>query len=158
MPVISYKVTLTQEERNELHELSHNGKRAARLILNALILLAVDRGKYQTQKQSERDIANTLHISPTSINNLKQRFVEEGLEAALGRKPMPSRGKKYDGDFEAHLTALACSKAPEGHARWSLRLLADRVIELQYTDKISHETIRQILKKTNLNLGKRKNG
>jgi transposase len=158
MPIISYKVTLTQKERDELHEISHNGKRAARLVLNALVFLAVDRGEHQTVKQSERDIAETLHISPCSINNLKKRFVEEGLDAALERKPMPSRGKRHDGDFEAHLTALACSKAPEGHARWSLRLLADRVVELQYAEKISHETIRQILKKTNLNLGKSKNG
>jgi len=126
--------------------------------LNALVLLAVDRGEHQTTKQAERDIAGTLHISPCSINNLKRRFVEEGLDAALERKPMPSRGKRHDGDFEAHLTALACGNAPEGYARWSLRLLADRVVELQYTDKISHESIRQILKKTNLSLGKSKNG
>lgn len=158
MPVVSYKVTLTREERDVLHEISHNGKRAARLVLNALVLLAVDRGEHQTGKQAERDIAETLHISPCSINNLKRRFVEEGLDAALGRKPMPSRGKRQDGDFEAHLTALACSKAPEGRARWSLRLLADRVVELEYTDRISHETIRQILKKTSLSLGKRKSG
>jgi len=158
MPMVSYKVTLTERERNELHEISHNGKRAARVILNALVLLAVDRGEFQTTKSSERDIAETLHISPCSINNIKKRFVESGFDAALERKPMPSRGKKYDGDFEAHLTALACSKAPKGHARWSLRLLADRVIELQYADKISHESIRQILKKTNLSLGKSQNG
>jgi len=158
MPIVSYKVTLSQEERNELHEISHSGKRAARVVLAALALLAVDRGDFQTIKQSERDIAETLHISPCSINNIKKRFVEEGLEAVLERKPMPSRGKRYDGDFEAYLTALACSKAPEGHARWSLRLLADRVVELQYADKISHETIRQILKKTNSSLGRRKNG
>ena len=158
MPTVTYKVTLTQEERDELHELSHNGKRAARVVLNALVLLAVDNGEYRTEKQTERDIAATLHISPCSINNLKRRFVEEGLEAALERKPMPSRGKRHDGDFEAHLTALACSKAPEGHARWSLRLLADRVVELQYIDRISHETIRRILKKTNSNPGENRNG
>jgi transposase len=135
------------EERNELHEISHSGKRAARVVLTALVLLAVDRGEFQTIKQSERDIAETLHISPCSINNIKKRFVEEGFESVLQRKPMPARGKKYDGDFEAHLVALACSKAPEGHARWSLRLLAERVVELNYTDKISHESIRQVLKK-----------
>jgi len=158
MPVVSYKVTLSQDERNELHEISHSGKRAARVVLTALALLAVDRGEFQTTKPSERDIAETLHISPCSINNIKKRFVEEGIDAVLERKKMPSRGKKYDGDFEAHLTALACSQAPEGHARWSLRLLSDRVVELQYVDKISHETIRQILKKTSLSPGKRKKG
>ena len=158
MPTILYKVTLSQEERDKLHEISHSGKRAARVVLIALVLLAVDRGDFQTVKQSERDIAKTLHISPCTINNIKKRFVEEGFDATLERKPMPARGKKYDGDFEAHLIASACSKAPEGHARWSLRLLADRVIELNYTDKISHESIRQILKKTNLSLGKKKNG
>ena len=120
MPIISYKVTLTQEEREKLHEISHNGKRAARVVLTALVLLAVDRGEFQRVKQSERDIAKTLHISPCTINNIKKRFVEEGFDAVLQRKPMPARGKKHDGDFEAHLIALACGKAPEGHARWSL--------------------------------------
>lgn len=84
MPKISYRVTLTQEERNTLHEISHNGKRSARIILNALILLGVDQGEYQDHRnQSERDLSAALHVSPCSINNLKKRFVEEGFEAAV---------------------------------------------------------------------------
>jgi transposase len=159
MPVVSYKVSLTQEERDELHELSHNGKRAARLVLNALVLLAVDRGEFQDgQKQSERDIAGTLHISVCSVNNLKRRFVEEGLEAALERRPSPPRRRRYDGDFEARLTALVCGKAPEGRAAWSLRLLADRLVELELVDSISHETVRRLLKKANSSPGRRRNG
>lgn len=159
MPVVSYKVSLTQVERAELHEMSHNGKRAARQVLNALVLLAVDQGEFQDgPKQSERDIAGTLHISVCSINNLKKRFVEEGFEAALERKPVPSRGRRYDGDFEARLTALACGKAPEGRAAWSLRLLADRLVELKLVDSISHETVRRLLKKANSSPGRKRNG
>ena len=159
MATIRYRVTLTKEEREELHEISHNGKRAARVVLNSLILLAVDESDFQDQAgKSERAIADTLRISPTTINNLKKRFVEDGFELALERKTSPPRRLKYDGDFQAHLTALACSEAPDGQARWSLRLLADKVVELNYTDNISHETVRRILKKANSNPGKRKNG
>lgn len=159
MATIRYRVTLSQEERAELHEISHNGKRAARLVLNALILLSVDQGEFRDKaNRSEREIAETLRVSPATINNLKKRFVEEGFESALERKPSPPKRIRYDGDFEAHLTALACSEVPEGHAAWSLRLLADKVVELNYAESISHETVRQILKKANLNPGKRKNG
>lgn len=159
MATIRYRVTLTNEERVKLHEISHNGKRSAKLILRALILLMVDQGEFQDQaNKSERDIADCLHVSPTTINNVKKRFVEEGLEAALERKPQPHRCTHFDGDFEAHLIALACSEPPEGRAAWSLRLLADKTVELNYTESISHETIRRILKKTTLSLGKRRNG
>lgn len=159
MPKILYRVTLTEEERAELSAISRNGRRAVRTVLNALVLLAVDQGDFQDNSQkSEKEIAEVLNITQRSINHIKEKFVEKGLSVAIEREPMPARGKRYDGDFEAHLTALACSKAPEGYARWSLRLLADRVVELQYADKISHESIRQILKKTNLSLGKSKNG
>jgi len=159
MPTISYRVTLTREERIKLHDISHNGKRSARVMLDALILLGVDQGEYQEHKnQSERDIATALHVSPGSINNLKKRFVEDGFEAALERKKLEPRPIHYDGDFQAHLTALACSHAPKGRACWSLRLLADKMVELKYVEKISHETVRRLLKKVNLSLGKRKNG
>ena len=122
-------------------------------------MLGVDQGEYQDHRnQSERDRSAALHVSPCSINNLKKRFVEEGFEAALERKPAVPRTPHYDGDFQAHLTALACSKAPDGRACWSLRLLADKIVELRYADKISHETVRRLLKKANLNLGKSRNG
>lgn len=159
MPVISYKVTLSETERKELHDISHSGQRAARVILNALILLGVDRGEHQTApKQSERELAAALHVSQCTVNNIKKRFVEDGFEAVFERKPSPPRRVRYDGDAQAHLTALACSKAPDGHAAWTLRLLADKMVELEYAENISHETVRRILKKANLSLGENKNG
>jgi len=95
-----------------------------------------------------------LNVSAMKIHRVKQRFVEEGLDIALdGHKEKRERQSKADGDFEAHLVALSCSEPPEGHARWSLRLLADKVVELQYIDSISHETIRRVLKKTKSNPG-----
>ena len=159
MPRLLYTVTLTKEERELLHEITHRGKHAARTISSALVLLAVDHGPFQDKsRKSEIEIAETLNITDRYINKIKQRFVEEGFEAALERKPSPPRRIRYDGDAQAHLTALACSKAPDGYASWSLRLLADKMVELEYAENISHETVRRILKKTNLNLGKRKNG
>jgi hypothetical protein len=100
-----------------------------------------------------------LHMNVKSVERLKQRFVEEGLDACLGRKPYPEvTNIKTDGDFEAHLIALSCSEAPAGYANWSLRLLADKMVELKYVDSISHETIRQTLKKTRSNPGGLKGG
>ena len=93
------------------------------------------------------------------IDRVKKRFVEDGLDVVLnGKKNTRIYSKKIDGDFEAHLIALSCSEPPEGYAEWSLRLLADKVVELNYIDSISHETVRQVLKKTNLNHGRKKDG
>jgi hypothetical protein len=93
------------------------------------------------------------------IDRVKKRFVEDSLDAALeGRKSSRQYTKKADGDFEAHLIALSCSQAPEGFARWTLRLLADKVVELDYIESVSHETIRRVLKKTKLNLGDTRDG
>ena len=100
-----------------------------------------------------------LNTSMRKIDRLKKRFVVDGLDIALhGRKGSRVYAKKADGDFEAHLVALSCSKPPEGFARWTLRLLADKVVELEYIDSISHETVRRVLKKTNLSLGSGKGG
>ena len=111
------------------------------------------------KKYSNEDIAQMLHITTKTVERLRQRFVEEGYEVCLGRKPYPEvTNIKADGDFEAHLIALSCSEAPEGYARWLLRMLADRMVELKYVDEISHETIRQTLKKTKLNRGASKGG
>jgi len=96
-----------------------------------------------------QQLADVLPVSLRKIDRVKRRFVEEGLEAALGkRKPERQYVKKADGDFEAHLVALSCSQPPEGYARWSLRLLADKMVELEHVDSVSHETIRRVLKKT----------
>lgn len=143
-----YIITLSEDERNTLSDITSKGKQRSQKILNALILLACDEGEYQTERSTNEEIARVLHISMRKIDRVKKRFVEEGIDAALDRK-MGNRiyAKKTDGDFEAHLVALSCSEPPEGFARWSLRLLADKVVELSYIDSISHETVRQILKK-----------
>jgi len=151
----TYKVTLTQEERNQLTEITRTGTHAARKIIHALILLNVDRGPYNTEQQINEDICKVLKIGMRTIDRVKKRFVEEGLDAALKMAPT-SRGydKLVDGDMEAHLIALACGEPPKGYARWSLRLLADQLVELRIADNISYETVRRTLKKTNLSLGK----
>ena len=128
-------------------------------MVNSLILLDCDEGDHQKQRSTNAEIAKVLNISMRKIDRTKKRFVVDGLDVALnGRKGSRVYKKKVDGDFEAHLVALSCGDPPEGFARWSLRLLADRVVELDYIDSISHESIRSILKKTNSSLGKTKGG
>jgi len=155
MAMSTYKVTLTQEERDQLFGITRSGKHPAKKILHALILLNVDRGPYADEWQTNEQICKILKIGMRTIDRVKKRFVEEGLEASLKMAPTSRKYEKLvDGDLEAHLIALACGQPPKGHARWSLRLLADKVVELQYADSISHETVRRTLKKTNLSLGK----
>jgi hypothetical protein len=154
-----YVVTLTKDERDELTALTSKGKHKSQKILNALVLLSCDRGEFQKQHSKNEDIARVLNVSMRKIDRVKKRFVEDGYDIALnGEKGSRVYAKKADGDFEAHLVALSCSEPPEGYARWSLRLLADRVVELNYIDSISHEAIRRILKKTKSNLGDKKVG
>ena len=155
MAMNTYKVTLTQEERDQLTEMTRTGTHAARKIIHALILLNVDRGLYNTDKQINEEVCKVLKIGMRTIDRVKKRFVEEGLDAALKMAPT-SRvyDKLVDGDMEAHLIALACGEPPKGYARWSLRLLADKLVELRIADGISYETVRRTLKKTNLSLGK----
>ena len=151
----TYKVTLTQEERDQLTDITRTGTHAARKIVHALILLNVDRGTYNTEQQINEEVCKVLRIGMRTIDRVKKRFVEEGLEAALKMAPTSREYEKLvDGDMEAHLIALACGEPPKGYARWSLRLLADRLVELRMADKISYETVRRTLKKTNLSLGK----
>jgi len=143
-----YVVTLTREERDTLEALTSKGKHAAQEVLNALILLGCDAGEFQKSRSKNEDLSRVLNISMRKIDRVKERFVAGGLEVALtGRERNRIYPKKADGDFEAHLIALSCSAPPEGFSRWTLRLLADKVVELEYIDTISHETIRQILKK-----------
>jgi len=143
-----YIVTLTEDERKTLGDLTSKGTQKSQKILNALILLDCDEGEFQTERSTNEEIARVLHISMRKIDRVKKRFVEECLDAALDKK-VGSRvyTKKTDGDFEAHLVALSCGEPPEGFARWSLRLLADKVVELKYIESISHESVRRILKK-----------
>jgi len=152
-------VTLTEEERNLLTGLTSKGKHRSQKILNALILLACDEGEYQRKRSKNEEIARVLNTSMRKIDRVKKRFVLNGLDVALhGRKGSRVYAKKADGDFEAHLVALSCGNPPEGFARWTLRLLADKVVELDYIDSISHETVRRVLKKTNSSLGSEKDG
>ncbi len=154
-----YTVTLTEDEREALNELTSKGKHNSQKILNALILLNCDKGEWNINHSTNEEISRVLNISMRKIDRVKKRFVEEGLEVALnGEKRDRIYAKKVDGDFEAHLVALSCSEPPEGFARWSLRLLADQVVELGYIENISHETVRRTLKKTKSNPGKGKDG
>lgn len=154
-----YVVTLTEEERESLGELISKGKHRSQKILNALILLDCDEGEFQTERSTNEEIARVLNISMRKIDRVKKRFVGDGLEVCLnGRRGGRAYEKKADGDFEAHLVALSCSEPPEGFARWSLRLLAERAVELDYIDSVSHETVRRVLKKTNSSLGGKKDG
>jgi len=149
MPQIRYKVTLTAEERSLLQGIATRGKHSSQKVLNALILLDCDQGCFQKNKLTNEEIAKAIPVSPKKIDRVKKRYVEQGIEIALDKqKGNRIYKKKVDGDFEAHLVAMSCSKPPKGHARWSLRLLADKMVELEHIDHISHETIRGILKKT----------
>ena len=154
-----YIVTLTKDERETLSALTSKGKHKSQKMLNALILLGCDEGEHQIKRSTNDEIARILNISMRKIDRVKKRFVMEGIEVALnGKKKIRIYDKKTDGDFEAHLVAISCSEPPEGFARWSLRLLADKVVELNYIDSISHESVRRILKKTKSNLGNKKVG
>lgn len=147
--MVRYKVTLRKAERKELKAIVGKGKHSSLQYRNACILLNCDEGKYG-QKVSNDQIAQLLQINSKTVERLKQRFVEEGYETCMDRKPYPVKQKlKTDGDFEAHLIAISCSKTPNGYARWSLRMLADKMVELKYVESVSHETVRQVLKKTN---------
>ncbi len=152
---VRYVVELTDEERNTLKEIVSKNKASRSTIVNAYILLRSD----VTCGWLYDEIAQAYDVSTKKVEFVRKRFIEEGLEAALSRKPVTNvHRRKITGDEEAHLIALYCSEAPEGHERWTLRMLADKMVELDIVDSVSHETIRQTLKKTNLNLGKRKNG
>lgn len=143
-----YVVTLSREERKFLSELTTKGKHRSQKILNALILLGCDEGEFQEKRLTNEEISRVLGISMRKIDRVKKRFVEEGMDVALnGRKGSRVYARKVDGDFEARLVALSCSEPPEGYARWSLRLLADKAVELNYIDSVSHETVRRVLKK-----------
>ena len=148
-----YRVTLTREERKELEAISTKGSRAARTVLYARALLLLDAGEYG-QKWIVSQVAEALGTTPRSLEHLKKRFVEEGLHAAIERKKRvkPPREIQFGGEFEAKLLALACSQAPEGRERWTMRLLADTMVELEMVPSVSPMTVCNVLKKMNLSL------
>jgi len=148
-----YIVELTEEERDALRELVSSGKTRARKLTHARILLKADSGP-GGPAWPDRKISQALDIGVATIERARKRLVEEGLEAALNsRKPNRQYKRCLDGDAQAHLIALACSKAPKGYRRWTLHLLAGRMVQLGYVEAVSYETVRRALKKTNLSLG-----
>lgn len=152
--MVKYKVTLTRQERDELMSITKGGTHTSKKVIHSLILLNCDEGEF-SDKVNNDEVSKVLKIGMRTIDRVKKKFVEEGFEAALENSPTTRHyERKADGDVEAHLVALACSKAPEGFTKWSLRLLADKMIELEYVEDISYETVRRVLKKTNCSLGK----
>ena len=149
-----YKVTLTAEERNSLQQLIATGKAAAKVLTHARIVLKADAAP-DGPAWTDARIAEALEVNVTTVERLRERFVEQGLDAALARKKpdRPSRERKLDGQAEARLIALACSDPPRGRARWTLRLLADRLVELEVVDTVATETVRRTLKKTSSSRG-----
>ena len=138
-----YRVKLTKSERDYLNDVGHKGKSSARKIKRALALVKADEG------MSDPKIAEALSISLSTVARLRKRFVVEGMDGALNERPRRGRTRKLSGKQEAHMVAVACSEAPEGYTHWTLRLLAGKVVELGYSESVSPETVRQILKKTN---------
>ena len=148
MPKKTYIVTLTAEERDHLHALITKGKAAAYKQRHARILLKADQGPHG-EHWTDEEIERALDVHVSTVERLRKRFVEEGFEAALQRKEQKNRKqKKIDGRTEAHLVALACSKPPDSRKRWTLQLLADRLVALEFVDSVCPETVRKTLKKT----------
>ena len=148
-----YRVTLTTQERKELEALTRNGKTPAKKFIHARALLLCNASPVGPAWKVA-DVAAALGVTSRTIEHLKKRFVEDGIEAALVRKSRvkPPREIIFDGAFEARLIALACSEVPAGHRRWTVRLLADKVVELNFASSVSHMTVQRVLKKMNLNL------
>lgn len=148
-----YRVTLTKEERVTLEAISTKGKRAARTVLYARALILLDAGEYGP-KWGVGKVAEALGTTPRSLEHLKKRFVEEGLSAAIERKKRvtPPREIQFGGEFEAKLLAMACSEAPEGRERWTVRLLAEKLVELKIVPSVSPMTVCNTLKKMKLSL------
>jgi len=152
--MIRYTIKLTKTEVEELHTIINKGSHTSQTFRTAYILLNCDEGKY-SDKVSNEQISKVLKIGMRTIDRVKKKFMEEGLESSLERR-LTQRiyETKVDGDIEAKLVTLCCSEPPKGFAKWSLRLLADKMVELNYVESISHVTVGSVLKKTNLNLGK----
>jgi transposase len=142
MPRKKYLINLADEERQTLLEMTHKGMLKARQFKRAMILLKADEGL------SDPQIMAALNVSRPCVERIRKRFVADGIERALNEDPRPGQKRKLDGRAEATLIATACTEAPAGHARWTLRLLAGKLVQLGVVDEISHETVRRTLKKT----------
>ena len=152
MPALKYKVELSESERTRLKELVRGGTVSARKLKRALTLLNADEGL------TDIEIAVALKTGVSTVGRVRTRYVKEGLDSALNERARPGQKCKLSGRQEAHLVAIACSEPPDGHTHWTLKLLADKVVELGFAEEISLETVRQNLKKTNCGRGRRRSG
>ena len=152
MPSVKYVIELTDADRKTLSDIVSKGQSPAKLILRANILLASD--KNNKKHMTVAEIANAFNTTPTTVQNVRTSYANNGLEATINRKKRetPPVPPKVTGDVEAHIIALACGEPPEGYSRWTVRLLADKCVELNYAESISHMTVSRVLKKTNLSL------
>jgi len=152
--MVKYRIALTKSEHEELMAIIDKGHHSSQTFRTAYILLNSDEGKYASPVTNQQ-MSRVLKVGMRTIDRVKKKFVEQGLEASLERRPTSRIYERVaDGDVEAHLIALSCGKPPAGYAKWSLRLLADKMIQLNYVEDISYETVRRILKKTNSSPGK----
>lgn len=149
---MKYKITLPSSDRLELVKLTSSGTISARVMKRAQVLLLSDRS--QGECRSNNAIMEALGVSETLILSVRKRYDEEGLKAALYERPRPGAVPKITGDVEAKIVAIACSDPPDGHAKWTVRLIADKVVELEMLDSISHVSVHGRLKKTLSSLGK----
>ena len=152
--MIHYRIKLIKTEVEELRRIINKGSHTSQTFRTAYILLNCDEGKY-SDKVTNEQISKMLKVGMRTIDRVKKRFIEEGIDAVLERRPTQRVYEtKIDGDTEAKLITLCCSEPPKGFAKWSLRLLADKMVELKYVESVSHVTVRSVLKKTNLSRGK----
>jgi transposase len=154
--MIHYTIKLSKTEVDELAGVINKGSHTSQAFRAAYILLNCDKGEFSENTEIKNsEICKILKVGERTIDRVKKKFIEEGFESILERRPsIQHYTKKVDGDIEAKLVSLCCSKPPDGFAKWSLRLLADKMVELEYIDYISHVTVGEVLKKTNLSLGK----
>lgn len=138
-------ITLSEEQRAQLTQLTRSGTSGARPLTRARVLLLADRG--QGERRSNKDVASATGLHSVTVSHLLHRFAAEGLEATLHDRPRPGQAPKITGDIEAHLVTLACSDPPEGAARWTLRLLANRIVAMSHLDSLSHVAVGERLKK-----------
>jgi transposase len=152
--MIRYTIKLTKSEVEELMSIINKGSHTSQTFRVAYILLNCDEGEY-SEKVTNEQISKVLKVGMRTIDRIKKKLIEEGFDSCIERRPSQRIYEtKVDGDVEAKLVSLCCSEPPKGYAKWSLRLLADKMVELKYAESISHVTVRSVLKKTNLSLGK----
>ena len=156
MHMVHYTIKLSKSEAVELNKVINKGSHTSQAFRAAYILLNCDKGECSENAEiTNAEICKILKVGERTIDRVKKKFIEEGFESVLERRPsVQNYTKKVDGDIEAKLVSLCCSEPPKGFAKWSLRLLADKMVELNYVEYLSHVSVREVLKKTNLSLGK----